>query len=78
MPESIKATRATVTLGPLTIDGFMLPDGSYRMSQTQAAECIGKARQGMSDFLKTKAFDRLLGEAGGMSGFSRSLSETAT
>jgi len=76
MSESIKATRATVTLGSLTIDGFMLPNGEYRMSQTQAAECIGKARQGMSDFLKTKAFNRLLGQAGGMSGISRSMLET--
>lgn len=35
MSESIKATRATVTLGSLTIDGFMLSNGEYRMSQTQ-------------------------------------------
>lgn len=67
MSESIKATRATVTLGSLTIDGFMLPNGEYRMSQTQASECVGKAGQGISNFLKSKAFNRLLGEAGGTS-----------
>lgn len=32
MSESIKATRATVAIGALIVDGFMLPDGSYRMS----------------------------------------------
>jgi hypothetical protein len=41
--ESIKATRASVELGYLEIDGLMLPDGSYRMSLTQAGECVGKA-----------------------------------
>ncbi|MFM7425132.1 MAG: hypothetical protein ACKO7W_09110 [Elainella sp.] len=39
---SVKATRAVVQIGSLSIDGFMLPDGSYRMSQTQAAQCIEK------------------------------------
>jgi hypothetical protein len=42
MTNSTKATRATVTIGPLTVDGFMLPDGSYQMSQAQAADAIGK------------------------------------
>jgi hypothetical protein len=32
MTESIKATRASVQIGALEVDGFMLPDGSYRMS----------------------------------------------
>jgi hypothetical protein len=41
MTESIKATRASVQIGAMEVDGFMLPDGSYRMSQTQAAECVG-------------------------------------
>lgn len=42
MSDSVKAARATVQIGSFTVDGFMLPDGSYRMSQTQAAECIEK------------------------------------
>ena len=42
MSELIKATRATVQIGSITVDAFMLPDTSYRMSQTQAAEAIGK------------------------------------
>jgi hypothetical protein len=35
MPDSVKATRATVTLGSIVIDGFRLPDGGYRMSQSR-------------------------------------------
>lgn len=37
MTESVRAVRASVQIGSLTVDGFMLPDGSYRMSQTQAS-----------------------------------------
>ena len=61
MSESIKATRATVAIGGLTVDAFMLPDGSYRMSLTQAAECIGKPARSTFDFLQSKALNRLLG-----------------
>jgi hypothetical protein len=62
MTESTKATRATVTIGDLTIEGFMLPDGSYQMSQTQAAESVGLAPQNASDFLRSKAFKSSVGE----------------
>ena len=62
MSESIKATRATVAIGGLTVDAFMLPDGSYRMSQTQAAEAVGLSRQNVSDFLRSNAIKILLGE----------------
>ena len=62
MSESIKATRATVAIGNLTVDGYMLPDGSYRMSQTQAAETVGKEEFNARDFLASKTFKRLSGE----------------
>jgi hypothetical protein len=45
-----QATRASVQIGALEIDGFMLPDGSYRMSQTQAAEAVDLSRRNVSDF----------------------------
>lgn len=62
MTESVRAVRAPVQIGSLTVDGFMLPDGSYRMSQTQAAECVGLKVQNISDFLRSKAFKALVGE----------------
>ena len=65
MSESIKATRATIAIGDLSIDAFMLPDGSYRMSLSQAAECIGKPARSTFDFLQSKTFKRLLGEVQG-------------
>ena len=70
MTESNKATRATVTIGTLTIEGFMLPDGSYRMSQTQAAETVGLTERNARDFLKSTALKGLLGE-----GYTPAISE---
>jgi hypothetical protein len=58
-----RATRATVQLGTLTIDGFMLPDGSYRMSLTQTAETVDLGVQNASDFLRSKALKSLAGES---------------
>lgn len=62
MSESIKATRATVMIGALTIDAFMLPDGSYRMSQTQAAETVGKDEINARRFLTSKNINAIRGE----------------
>ena len=62
MSESIKATRATVAIGALNVDAFMLPDGSYRMSQTQAADLVGLSERNAREFLDSKTFERLAGE----------------
>lgn len=61
MTNSDKAKRAPVVLGSLEIEGFQMPDGSYRMSQLQAAECIGTTPQNASNFLRSKAFKALQG-----------------
>jgi hypothetical protein len=60
MTQSIKATRTTVQLGGLTLDGFMLPDGTYRMSQTQMAETVAKPEINARRFLDSKAAKALL------------------
>ncbi len=62
MTESIKATRASVQIGALEVDGFMLPDGSYRMSQSQVAEAVDKPPVNALRFLESKALKSLLGE----------------
>ncbi|MGG6298124.1 hypothetical protein ACQ4M4_27335 [Leptolyngbya sp. AN02str] len=59
---SDKATRAQIEIGGFTVDAFMLPDGSYRMSQTQAAECIGQSQRNAGRFLTSKGINALLGQ----------------
>lgn len=62
MTDLAKATRATVIVGSIAIDGFRLKDNSYRMSLTQAAELVGKPARSTFDFLRSKALKRLLTE----------------
>jgi hypothetical protein len=57
-----RATRATVTLGTQTIDGFRLSDGGYRMSQAQAAEAIDESPVYALRFLASKDSKASLGE----------------
>jgi len=70
MTTEFKATRATVTIGSLVVDGFMLPDGSYRMSLSQASELVGTLPRNAFDFLRSKAIKSLLGE-----GYTGSISD---
>lgn len=63
MSQAEVVTRAQVPLGSIDLEGFRLPDGSYRMSQSQAAQLVGKQARGIFDFLKSKTFKRLQGEA---------------
>jgi hypothetical protein len=62
MTTNDKAQRATVQIGPLSVDGFQMPDGSYRMSQTQAAESVGKSQRNAGRFLESKGIKALRGE----------------
>jgi hypothetical protein len=57
-----KATRTTIPINHIEIVGFMLPDGSYVMSQTQAAELVGLTERNAREFLQSKALKALLGE----------------
>lgn len=61
MSEVEKARRSYAAIGNLQIEGFRMPDGSYRMSQSQAAECIGLGAQNASRFFQSKAFKALRG-----------------
>jgi hypothetical protein len=62
MSDSVKASRAIVQIGSIQVDGFMLPDGSYRMSQAQAAEAIEEPPVYALRFLRSKDSKALLEE----------------
>ena len=60
--ETVKAQRAIVRIGNLEVEGFMLPDGSYRMPLSQATECVGLQARNAFDFLRSKTFKQLMGQ----------------
>ena len=62
MTESSRARRSPVQLGDISLDGFMLPDGSYRMSQAQAADAIDESPVYALRFLQSRDSKSLLGE----------------
>ena len=62
MRESVKVTYATVTLDSIVIDGFMLLNGSYWMSQTQMAKTVAKSGIDAQRFLDSKGIKVLIVE----------------
>lgn len=53
------AERATIYLGNIPLEVFMLPDGQYVLSQTQVAEAVGKTKVSFGDFLASKSPEAL-------------------
>lgn len=70
MTTSNRDKRATVAIGPLSVDGFQMPDGGYWMSLNSASEAVGLLRWNAFEFLRLKAAKRLLG-----AGFTGSIFE---
>jgi hypothetical protein len=62
MTDTVNVARATIIIGLLSVDGFMLPHGSYRMSQTQMAEAVGLEESNVRRFLVSKSIKVLLGK----------------
>lgn len=62
MTEIERAKRAIVTIGNFEVEGFRMPDGSYRMSVTSAAVAVQTSQQNATSFLRSKALKALLGE----------------
>lgn len=55
MNNPIKASRATIALGDIPLEVFMLPSGEYRLSEVQVTESVDKTSGYVRDFLKGKA-----------------------
>lgn len=56
---TIKAKRATLTLGDIDLDVFQLPDGEYRLSLTQATVALGFDKRKGSSFLALEVVQNL-------------------
>lgn len=70
MSDPTHARRAVMQLGDHKLDVFQLPDGSYRMSQTQVAEAVGKPERSFRDFLSSKWLKALPGLESDSANFS--------
>jgi hypothetical protein len=57
--DTVRATRVTIELGSIPLDVFQLPDGKYKLSQTQSTEAVDKDEVSFRDFLKGKSPEAL-------------------
>jgi len=63
MTTGAKAKRITVAIGPSSVDSFQMPDGSYRVSQTQAAESVDQLEINARRFLASRGIKAFPHEA---------------
>ena len=63
MTTGDKAKRVMVAIGPSSVEGFQMPDGSYRMSQAGAATTIDESPVYALRFLVSRDSKALLEEA---------------
>jgi len=62
MTESVRAVKTWVQIGSLTVDGFMLPDGSYRTQPSTGSGMCWFTERNARELLQSKALKTLLGE----------------
>lgn len=55
----MKATRTTIKYGSVDLEVFMLPDGTYQLSQTQSGMAIDKGHKSFGEFLNGKSLEAL-------------------
>lgn len=55
----MKAKRTNIKYGSVDLEVFMLPDGSYQLSQTQAGLALGKHDKSLREFLNGKSLEAL-------------------
>jgi hypothetical protein len=60
MSQTYKAQRQVIQIGDISLEVAMLPDGSYRLSHTQATEVVDKNRNSMSRFYRSKYLQSFL------------------
>jgi hypothetical protein len=57
--KAVKAERDTILLGDISLEVFKMPDGQYRLSQTQVPEAVGEGEISFRDFRKSNSPEAL-------------------
>ena len=57
--KASKAEKETIPLGDIFLEVFKMPDGQYRLSQTQVAKAVGKGEISFRDFRKSNSPEAL-------------------
>jgi hypothetical protein len=65
--DIVRATRAEFDIAGIPVAGLMMPDGSYRMSDTDIAAAIDEAANSLSHIRRNKTFKALISEGSPLS-----------
>lgn len=57
--KTVKAQRATIDIGGITINVYQLPDGSYRLAGRNVTDAIGMRPGSLSEVMKVKSLKAL-------------------
>ena len=60
MNNTIKAIRATIKLGDIELEGFLMPDGTQLMSKSQACKAIDLEQKRLSQLMELKEVQTLV------------------
>jgi hypothetical protein len=82
MNQAYKAKETSIVLGSVLVKVFQLPNGEYRLSQSQVTEAIGKRNRSIIEFLGGKSLEALpykgseLSESLSVEGANKPITET--
>lgn len=55
MNKTVKAVRASFIIGDISLNGFLKPDASYCLSQSEVCSVVNKDKRSMRDFLASNS-----------------------
>jgi hypothetical protein len=64
---SQKAVGVKINLGSIEINGYMLPDGSYRLSKGQSCDIVGLDRKRLSQLQEKNSLKAIIGAGSSLS-----------
>lgn len=59
MSKTIKAVRASIKLGSIPIDVYLMPDGSYRLAGRNVTDAVNEENKSLTRFYKVKSLKDL-------------------
>ncbi|MBW4541257.1 MAG: hypothetical protein KME43_19275 [Myxacorys chilensis ATA2-1-KO14] len=61
MPNTIKATRVSISLGAISLNGYQMPDGSYRLAGRNVTDAIDVQHKSLGEVMGVKSLKQLPG-----------------
>lgn len=74
--KTIRASRATISIGDIPVNVYQLPDGSYRLAGRNVTDAVGEHHSTLARFHKVKSLKALPGNASSLTQVKSDSGET--